>query len=251
MDEITRWIMKIIPRSWHRVLSIPKQYLFNGYLKGGYSLHAEDRLIYTLLADKKKGFYVDIGAWHPFLHSNTYLFYKKNWCGINVDILPGSMKLFKFTRSRDINLERGISDSEKEQTYYQFEDSDSNTFEEKIAESRIKNGNRLINKKQIKTMTLKKLFDTYLPSGTKIDFLSIDVEGHELSILRSNDWDKYVPKVIVLEELELEKHDTTKILTAETYTFLVARGYELRCVTPLNLIFYHNDSTFKQGNLKT
>ena len=52
--------------------------------------------------------FIDVGAHHPMRFSNTYLFYKKKWKGINIDPLPGSMKLFNKLRPRDINLELGV-----------------------------------------------------------------------------------------------------------------------------------------------
>lgn len=52
-----------------------------------------------LFNDSSSGIYVDIGAHHPFRFSNTYVFYKRGWRGINVDAMPGSM-----TRSVAIDL---------------------------------------------------------------------------------------------------------------------------------------------------
>jgi hypothetical protein len=77
----------------------------------------------------KKGFYIDIGAYHPARASNTYLFYKKGWRGINIDANPYSIKLFNKMRKRDININAGISDKNTVLNYFCFSKSDSsNTF---------------------------------------------------------------------------------------------------------------------------
>ena len=65
-----------------------------------------------------RGFYVDVGAFAPIQHSNTYWFYKRGWRGINIDATPGSMRIFNRVRRRDINLELAISTQEGELTYY-------------------------------------------------------------------------------------------------------------------------------------
>lgn len=67
-----------------------------------------------------KGFFVDIGAHHPLRFSNTYKFYQNGWRGINVDPLPGIKKAFDKVRSRDINLELGISSANSYLNFYMF-----------------------------------------------------------------------------------------------------------------------------------
>lgn len=57
-------------------------------------------------------------------------------------------------------------------------------------------------KREIKVpvYTLTGILDKYLPEGTDIDFLSVDVEGFDYNVLVSNDWTKYRPKLIVVED---------------------------------------------------
>ena len=81
---------------------------FTIYKNDSYSQEGEDLIINRLIDSKKNGFYIDIGAHHPFRFSNTYKFYKMGWNGINIDAMPGSMKLFREKRPRDINIECGI-----------------------------------------------------------------------------------------------------------------------------------------------
>lgn len=85
-----------------------------------FSQEGEDMILRKLLDRKTTGFYIDVGAHHPQRFSNTYFFYLKGWSGINIDPIPGRMKLFNQLRNRDINLEIGISESKKSLTYYIF-----------------------------------------------------------------------------------------------------------------------------------
>ena len=104
------------------------------WVNSHYSQEGEDILLNKIFSGKKEGFYIDIGAHHPKRFSNTYLFYQKGWQGINVDCMPGSMKLFKKLRPRDINLELGVSENESEKDYYVFNDTALNSFSKEHSE---------------------------------------------------------------------------------------------------------------------
>lgn len=78
------------------------------YRNTSYSQNGEDRVLWRYFERQRNGFYVDIGAHHPFRFSNTALFYEANWRGINVDAMPNSMKAFNKYRKRDVNLESAV-----------------------------------------------------------------------------------------------------------------------------------------------
>ena len=52
---------------------------------------------------------------------------------------------------------------------------------------------------QVQAKTLVSVLDEHLPQSRDIDFMSVDVEGHEKAVLSSNDWSKYRPRVICVE----------------------------------------------------
>ena len=101
----------------------------------------EDIILSEFFPNKTDGFYVDVGAHHPMRFSNTHMFYKKGWRGINIDAMPGSMKAFERKRPRDINLEIGVSGKEGEMTFYMFDDPALNGFSMEISKDRDKNSN--------------------------------------------------------------------------------------------------------------
>lgn len=92
---------------WDR-LSLFKNLYITRFHHKSYSQEGEDMILSRIFGDKKNGFYVDVGAHHPFRFSNTYLFYKRGWLGINIDAMPGSMRLFDRFRKNDINIESAI-----------------------------------------------------------------------------------------------------------------------------------------------
>lgn len=207
-----------------KIVSKVKSKLFNDYSNKSYSQEGEDMVLRRIFDNKKNGFYIDIGAHHPFRFSNTCFFYKKGWHGINVDAMPGSMCLFEKYRPRDINIESAISTESKEMTYHIFNDPALNGFDKKLSTERdsAKSKYKIIKTVEIKTMTLCSILNQHLADNQKIDFLSVDVEGLDLDVLKSNDWNKYRPEVVLVEILgsslsELEKSDVYKYLNEHGY----------------------------------
>ena len=166
-----------------------------------YSQNGEDLILNRFLDNKKEGFFVDVGAHHPIRFSNTYLFYKKGWTGINIDAMPGSMTQFNKIRPKDINIEIGVGLKNDQLTFYQFNESALNTFSKKEALSKNKDGYEIIKSNLVQVESLENLLDKYMPKNTKIDFLNIDVEGKDEEVLISNNWEKYNPNYILVEIL--------------------------------------------------
>lgn len=181
-------------------------------------------IFYKKMKRGEKGFYVDVGAYHPYKYSNTHLFYLKGWSGINIDANPGSMKEFEKERKRDINLELGISDVNGLSTFYVLdEESTMNSFSTK----NLQNHNMLKTVKKevkIKTETLENVFDRYSECFKEIDFLTIDVEGMDQKVLESNNWAKYKPKVVVVE---LECSDIEDVRKHESNLYLQGLNYKI------------------------
>ena len=206
-----------------------------------YSQEGEDLILQRNFGDKKIGFYIDVGAHHPKRFSNTYLFYKKGWRGINIDAMPGSMIAFKAERSEDTNLEMGVSITPGELPYYMFNEPALNTFSPIEAKKKDGLGNyKIVATKTIATYPLKDIFDKHLDKNQSIDFMSIDVEGLDLDVLKSNDWEAYRPRFILVEDLK--KQSLSDFFTeSELYTYLGALNYEFIAKTFNTLFFKDKD----------
>jgi FkbM family methyltransferase len=187
-----------------------------------YGQDGEDLILDRMLDRQASGFFVDVGAHHPVRFSNTYLFYQRGWRGINVDAQPGSMTAFRKYRERDINLEFGIDLTEGSLPYYQFNEPALNTFDE--AEARLKDiaPYRIVGQVVVPVRRLANVLDQYLPSGMAIDFISVDVEGKDLSVLQSNDWSRYRPRFVLAETLRTE---LLKMSVCPVVAFMQSVGY--------------------------
>jgi len=233
-------IVKIfLPKNIIEKLIIIKNNYFDGYAFKSYSQEGEDMILKRLFEKQKTGFYVDVGAHHPKRFSNTFFFYKKGWSGINIDAMPNSMRLFDKIRPRDINLEVPISDKKQKLKYYMFNEPALNGFSRELAEKRNgKNDYKIIYKKEMQTTTLEEIFKKYLPRGQEIDFMSIDVEGLDLQVLKSNNWRLFRPEFVLVEILG---SSIKEITNSKEYKYLTEFGYEIFAKTVNTVIFRRED----------
>lgn len=214
------------------ILTLVRRYVFK-FGKIIYSQTGEDIIIGLLLKDIKNGFYLDVGCHHPYKISNTFQLYLKGWRGIVIDANENLIRKFQSKRKNDIAIVAAISDEEKIVSFYEFKESEVNTINEQMLEE-WKTKFNYKSKKEIKTQTLTNILDNNLPKNQKIDLLTVDVEGQDFNVLKSLDFKKYRPKLIVIE---IHHFDLTNISQNEIYNFLIENDYKLVSFATMNGYF--------------
>ena len=211
-----------------------------------YSFGGIDNLIQQIFKSQKKGIYIDIGCGHPIKNNNTYLLNKKGWSGINIDLDVDNIKLFKIYRPKDLNICAAISDEIKEtDLFFYHSRSALNTIDKKTANYQKA---KVTSIKKIKTTTLNNVLDESIYNSSNIDFLSIDVEGSELSVLKNFNFHKFKPKVIVVEyldlslnKLEIKNLSIQNAMNSEIYKLIISKNYTLANMIHSDLVFIYND----------
>lgn len=198
----------------------------NTYSFQSYSQEGEDMILRRIFEGRTiSKFYIDVGAHHPQRFSNTYFFYQQGWSGINIDAMPGSMDLFEKERPRDINLEIPIAKQQEVLVYTQFNEPALNSFSEELVSARVSLPSvKIIATQEIEAYPLAKILDRYLPSGQEIAFLSVDVEGFDLQVLQSSDWQKYRPNIVLVE---IQKSSLHTIHSEPIYQYMLEQHYHL------------------------
>ena len=194
----------------------------------------EDLAVIDYFKDKKNGFYVDVGCYHPTHRNNTYLLHKKNWSGVNIDTSKFSIDLFNHMRPKDLNYNCAISNkNEIIKLFYQKELSQLSTTERDQAET-VFQGN--IKEKEVQAFTLDEILDRDKFKDIKIDFLDIDVEGADLKVLEGLSFDRFKPELVCVEI------HTKEIKQSDIYKFLINKNYELLWSGVFSHIFkrFHN-----------
>jgi hypothetical protein len=189
-----------------------------------YSMNGEDIFIDNYFK-KKKGFFVDVGAYHPLELSNTFLLHKKGWNGINIDINSLSIDYFNYVRPNDTNINIAVANKSLKKTiYYQKEKSALNTLNLKIANKHF-SGN--FQKKKINCDTLTSIIKKTKFKERKISFLNIDAEGSDFEVLKSLNLSKYRPKLICIEIIDNFKPSKKLVKKNKIYKFLIQKKYRL------------------------
>ncbi|HET9850440.1 MAG TPA: FkbM family methyltransferase [Candidatus Saccharimonadales bacterium] len=196
-----------------------------------YSQNREDFFLWALIGHRKNGFYVDVGAHDPELHSVTKLFYDRGWSGINIEANPHLFKPFPRARKRDINLNVGVADKKQLLVFRRYPHHPGfSTFSEYVKKEHESEQIPHVDE-AIPARPLKDIFREY--KVKKIDFMSIDVEGFEVEVIKGNDWEKYRPNVMVLEATMRKKVNP----------LLKSLGYKLEFFDGLNNYYVDTRST--------
>ena len=181
-----------------------------------------------------------MGCHHPFLNNNTYPLHKRGWAGINIDLDYSSVDCFNFFRKKDTNIQIAVSDIKGEADLYFFHNrAAKNTLSKDSSSSSTK-------VLKIQTDTLNNIINNSKFKNKTIDFLSIDVEGFELNVLKGFDFKKYRPNLVILEFIEpgiieFFHQKIENILESKIYNHMIEQDYKLINWIHDDLVFVPND----------
>jgi FkbM family methyltransferase len=191
-----------------------------------YAQNLEDVMLYRALRDVKRGFYVDVGANSPDLHSVTRALYERGWRGINIEPVAVFHKQLVASRPDDINLAVAIGDRSGVVNFYDIPDTGLSTVDGEVARQHQLSGYRIVNR-EVPIETLDSVFESH---GIElVHFLKIDVEGHEGAVLRGLSLKAVRPWIIVVEATAPLSQDQSHLawdllLTERSYRFVYFDG---------------------------
>ena len=221
-------------------ISILKKKIYSQ--KKSYSFGGCDLLIEYIFKSQKEGFYLDVGCQHPVSNNNTYLLFRRGWSGVNIDLDPKNIRLFNLERPNDINICKCVSSDNSEKNLYFFHSgSPINSLEKKTIKDKSN-----FSLKKIKTFTLNSILEDY--KIRDIDYFNLDVEGHEIDILKNFDIKYYKPKVVSVEfidyqmkKLEFKNNNIDRVLQSDLYKYFISNDYHFVNWSHADLIFVYKD----------
>lgn len=183
-----------------------------------WSQFGEDVLLKDIFRERAQGTYVDVGACHPIFLSNTYALYRQGWRGVAIDANASMCEAFAKFRPNDRFIHSAVG-KEGVVTMTMFDNAVFNCTEEHAASVPIefRKGARSV---AVPSKSLAAILDESQVGG--VDFLNIDCEGSDLQILESNDWSRWSPEVICVEE------HGKNWLQSDLSRFLAGKGYHLQ-----------------------
>lgn len=166
-----------------------------------YAQRFEDFHLWRCFDGQGTGFYIDIGAGHPVYDNVSFAFYLAGWRGITVEPNPALAALSRAVRPRDELHEALVGAATGTATLFlQREFHGLSTTIESHARAAEKEVSRSAEPLTLPVTTLTALCERGAPRV--IDFLKVDVEGAEAAVLAGGDWERFRPKVIVVEAIK-------------------------------------------------
>ena len=234
---------KILPSYLHS-----REYTMDYSPQLSYSQSGED-LIIKFIFDAigiHKPRYLDIGAYHPEILSNTALFYQNGSHGINVEANPYLLDNFFTKRPKDINLNLGVGSASNKLDFYVMSTPTLSTFSQEEVQKYVAETKHTLQEIiPIQVETINQIVNQYA-GGCFPELLSLDVEGLDLAILQSIDYQKSYPIVICVETISFSETGEGE-KNHQVSDFLTSQGYLIYADTYINTIFVKEAEWKQQG----
>ena len=180
-----------------------------------YSQANQDRIVISLLRNKRQGFFVDLAANDAKRISNTYALERSfDWNGVCIE--PNPEYWFDHTRYRKCQLMAAIvGDERMEEITFNYRGVYGG-----IKKTGFDNANDKFDKMGLPlpafTVPLKELFER-AETPSVIDYLSLDVEGAELLVMQNFPFGSYRIKIMTVER---PKNDLKQLLEAHGFQMM-------------------------------
>ncbi|WP_348694554.1 FkbM family methyltransferase [Duganella fentianensis] len=174
-----------------------------------YAQNYEDVLLWRALQHVPNGFYIDVGANDPELHSVTKAFYDAGWRGINIEPMPSYGAAFREQRPRDINLNVAAGASSGSITLFDVPDVNGwASTDAEVAANHRAHGHAVV-EHTVPLLTLTEICRQHVTGP--VHFLKVDVEGFEADVLRGMDFSLCRPWIVVVEAIMPNSRDSNHL----------------------------------------
>ncbi|MBM3138556.1 MAG: FkbM family methyltransferase [Chloroflexi bacterium] len=214
----------------------------SGWIKVHTGQWAEDVLVRKLVGHIKNGFYVDLGAYHPFIHSNTAGLWLKGWSGINVDANPHSIRLFEQIRNADINIWAAVLPTQQIRENREVmlcipdvPDDKHGISARGSCQSGIVTSRGMTKTIAVPAISVAEILER--SHRNKIDYLNIDLEGMDDAILKEFDFERYNPYVVSIEDYA---NNINELITSNITSHMLNKDYSLIARAGPTSIFIKN-----------
>jgi FkbM family methyltransferase len=210
-----------------------------------YAQNYEDVMLWRALKHINRGFYVDVGACDPILHSVTQAFYERGWRGINIEPASSYYERLCAARPFDTNLAVAVADTEGELIFYEIPETGLSTLDIETAQ-KYRAAGWAVTERKLPVLTLDQILEKHVIGP--VHFLKIDVEGSEKKVLYGLNLSRWRPWILVIEATLPNSSD---LHFADWEPFVLAADYEMVYSDGLNRFYVAREHAALAEMLKT
>ena len=196
--------------------------------------------------------YLDLGANRPVEGSNTNFFYTQGARGLLAEANPELIPALKRERSEDVIINKCVDteDGKTIEFIVMTEDGLSTVDEEEAQKvTEINPEIQIKQKVQVESISINSIMEQYFADQPPV-ICSIDIEGKDLEILQSIDFEKYRPLLLVIEMIPYSNELAVCEKNMGIYNYMRSVGYEEYAFTGINSIFIDRKALQEKWNYK-
>ncbi len=179
-----------------------------------YAQWGEDRLVWEYFERTPRGYFAEIGANDPEVGSQTFLLEENGWRGVLVEPQPALYERLRLRRPNSLIFQAACgSPAQRGKALLNIATVDSRSSLKKDNHDSAVTFSSTV---EVEVLTLNEILEASHCPG--LDFLSIDVEGAELDVLKGLDLQRHHPRLIIVEDY---------VFTYAVHRHLRAAGYKL------------------------
>jgi FkbM family methyltransferase len=181
--------------------------------------------------------YLDLGANDPITFSNTYRFYRSGFSGVLVEADSDLAAKIRKVRPRDICLAKAVSvTSDDTVEFFKMSADTLSTIQSSTVERYERDSeHRLATRNRVAAIHINKLLEIHF-AGKSPDFVSLDVEGLDVELLRAWDFCRWRPAIFCVETLTYTQNQSA-VKVEEIFELMDKADYQLYADTYINSIF--------------
>ncbi|HEX6333132.1 MAG TPA: FkbM family methyltransferase [Flavisolibacter sp.] len=216
------------------------KYILKSKVQPSFSQAGEDQVLKYLFGclGIAEPTYLDIGTNHPIFGSNSFYFYNRGSRGVCIEPDPRYAALIRRFRRHDVFLQAGIgfgTETAAELYVFPMEFSGWNTFSKEEAEYRqAKTGVQITEVRKVPLLHINQVMEQYFKPHP--NFISLDIEGLDLDVLKSMDFTRFRPEAICVETITFSLTNEERKMQ-EIIDFVTSQGYFVFADTHVNTIF--------------